>query len=120
MLAKNLNVSPGRHTYKNGINADLKSRKRYARSLGTDFKRRRLFLKQQKNELKKKKELLEGPSYQTDSQLHKTVDTYLPLANIVDQEPLIVFFILKLVVLRKLQIYCKLLQNVVIQNILFI
>lgn len=91
-LAEKLNVSPGKHTYKHSSYADLKSKKRYAKSQTTSFKRRRLFLKQKKDLLKKKKELLEGTTYETDSQLLKTVDACLPVANIEDEEPVVVFF----------------------------
>ena len=90
-LAEKLNVSPGNHTHEYGTNAENKSKKRYENSKTTQFKRRRIILKQEKSELKKKKELLEGINYKSDSQLLKTVDV-LPVANIEDPEPIIVFF----------------------------
>ncbi|XP_066589564.1 uncharacterized protein [Prorops nasuta] len=87
-----LNCSPGKNTYNYGRIRDQQKERRYATSKTVEFKKRRLFLKKRRLQLREKKSLLEGTTYETDSQLFKTCDVHLPIANFQSNEKVLVFF----------------------------
>ncbi|OXU16396.1 hypothetical protein TSAR_014360 [Trichomalopsis sarcophagae] len=65
-LAEKLSLSPGTYTKKYTAQKDLYSKKKYLNTLTLTFKKRRLFLRKRKTELRQKKELSEGPTYESD------------------------------------------------------
>ncbi|XP_058810868.1 uncharacterized protein LOC131675758 [Phymastichus coffea] len=92
-LSKKVHCSPGKYIRLYANQCYRVRRKRYAYAQTPEFKRRRLFLKKRKIELRKKTALTEGCTYESDCQLLKSLDVYVPIASFSENaEPLIVLF----------------------------
>ena len=93
-LAEKLSLSPGKYAKKYTTQKDLYSRKKYTNSLTRTFKKRHLFLRKRKTDLRHKKELSEGTTYESDIGL-LDLDAIISIAEITDNEPIVILFDLK-------------------------